>query len=122
MRYTDLPDLFDKSDVRPHSMACPSCGDGPYSADRGDYFWADPSATVTCRACGGEMALVWVQTVWEFEGFEVDQLPETTVLRCTLGEDAELGTNADVEDFMAHGFEPYDQDEDDVGMDWRRDG
>ena len=42
--------------VKPaRSLVCKDCGDGPYSAHKGDYWNADPKKKITCGECGGEM-------------------------------------------------------------------
>jgi hypothetical protein len=47
------------------SIKCPHCGDGPYSASRGDYFMNDDEDTVTCGNCGENMVLGREVTHWE---------------------------------------------------------
>jgi hypothetical protein len=53
MRFKDLPE--DSANGQPQMM-CRE-GHGPFSAQRGDYFWAEPEDPVQCE-CGSEMVLV----------------------------------------------------------------
>jgi hypothetical protein len=46
MTYAELPDQT-RAPFPRSFLFCPSCG-GHYSANRLDYFWADPAAVITC--------------------------------------------------------------------------
>jgi len=64
MKYRDMPSTTGDGTFRQPSMRCADCLAGPYSAERGDYFWADPEDVVTCGECGGEMELGREETRW----------------------------------------------------------
>ena len=59
--YLDYADLPSETGV---DMRCSDCGDGPYSACAGDYFWA--SGQVACSECGAPMELGREATVWNY--------------------------------------------------------
>lgn len=66
MTYGDMPTGL-TTGTQP-KMCCETCGDGPYSADRGDYFMFPDHDSVTCHSCGGDMILV--REIHYFESVE----------------------------------------------------
>ncbi len=60
IRVADLTDLTGVSHLHP-MLHCSTCG-AEYSANRGDYFAADPSTVFRC--CRKPMRLVTKQTVY----------------------------------------------------------
>lgn len=71
--YRDLPDTGNVS------MRCTDCGDGPWSATRGDYFWADPDSEVVCASCGAPMELGREVLAWRPFVAESGRIDATTV-------------------------------------------
>jgi hypothetical protein len=61
MRYRDMTAT---SYGQQPQMRCFEGCEGVYSAERGDYFWADPDSEVTCSECGGSMELGREVTTW----------------------------------------------------------
>lgn len=69
MTYDELPTTTSTNQPQPN-MACPN-EDCPsvgilYSAERGDYFMADPNAVVRCARCRTPMRLCKVHTELEW--------------------------------------------------------
>lgn len=73
MRYGDLPATTGKSRVldsgvtilpRQPQMRCSEECEGIYSAEHGDYFWANDTDEVLCSECGSPMVLGHEETRW----------------------------------------------------------
>jgi hypothetical protein len=56
MLYQELPSTIGTGQPQPQMM-CADCGNGPFSAERGDYFYCPDEESVLC-ACGADMILV----------------------------------------------------------------
>ncbi len=54
MKVQDLP----KQPAANVMLRCLNCGDGEYSATRGDYFMLDPSHVMRCEECYTPLRLV----------------------------------------------------------------
>lgn len=62
MTYADLPDLH--AERRPPVLFCEVCLE-PFSAHKGDYFWAEPDEEIRCGRCETPLVLAKFSTVME---------------------------------------------------------